>query len=395
MDGDGLLVPKVVNYDGTSVTSAPLGASAPLAKVGVAFKDRLVLAQGADVLFSPIEVDGGPPGTWDAEAKISLPREVMGMAPMGSKLLCFHPGRVSRIAGQIPPGHLVDSDMYVDTLTDQVGCTVPHTIVPWNENVCFVDERGVYMTDGASVRNLTEQGGISDFWRDIYAAKATANPAVCAGVYFDYLIISVRGQPGATHFTLICDLNTRGWFRFSNHNVMAMVPSEGNFEELYGGRWADNRMVRVSDMFSGTTLATPEALGVAPMALSTVDMIDGDGTPVLASLETGWQRLGEEGPKQLKQLFCSYRHQSYTSPSSAQAVEVLWRRNPASTTDILAYDSLGKLPTVQEYTRKRLRIGGKHYGAQVKVTALLPSRFFNVSDIGIAGASNDRGKVTR
>jgi hypothetical protein len=346
-----------------------------------------VLGAGADVFFSPIEADGGPTAAWDPVAKISLAREAMGFGLTGSKLLVFHPGRISRVSGQIPPGNLVDTDMYVDTLTDQVGCTAPHTIVPWNENVCFVDERGIYLTDGASVRNLTEQGGISDFWRDIYAARDQVNPAVCSGVYFDYLIVSVRSASGS-HFTLICDLNTRGWFRFSNHLVQSMVPSEGNFEELYGGRWDSNRMVRVSDMFSGTTLAG----GAVP---GTDDMVDGDGTPVLASVETGWQRLGEEGLKQLKQVFVSYRHQSYEAPNTAGAVEVLWRKDPAATTDVLPYATLGRLPSVSEYTRKRLPIGGKWYGAQIRVEAKLPSRFFNLSDIGIAGAGNDRGKVTR
>jgi len=392
MDGNGAEVPKVVNYDGTTVTVASIDASAPHAKVGIAFKDRLVLGAGADVYFSPIEADGGPTSAWDPVAKISLPREAMGFGLTGAKLLVFHPGRVSRISGQIPPGNLVDTDMYVDTLTDQVGCTVPHTIVPWNENVCFADERGIYLTDGASVRNLTEQGGISDFWRDIYASRDQANPSVCSGVYFDYLIVSVRGT-GGVHFTLICDLNTRGWFRFSNHLVQCMVPSEGNFEELYGGRWDTSRMIRISDMFTGTTLATPDAL--EERALTTSDMVDGDGTPVLASVETGWQRLGEEGLKQLKQVFVSYRHQSYDTPNASGAVEVLWRKDPAATTDILPYASLGTLPGVSEYTRKRLPIGGKWYGAQIRIAAKLPCRFFNVSDIGIAGAGNDRGRVTR
>jgi len=384
MDGTGTVVPIYVTWDGTTETHGSIHASAPKAPVGVAHKDRLVLGMGSDIYFSPLETDGGPLGAWDALAKISVSKQVTGLAAMGGKLLVFHAARTSRIQGQIPPGALLDSDMYVDQLTDQVGCTIPQTICYWNENVVFADERGVYLTDGASVRNLTEQGGMGDFWRDIYATR-DAVPSVSASIYFDYLIISVRAAVGA--YVLLCDLNTRAWFRFTNLSIQAMVPSEGTFEEVYAGLNV-GRLTRLSTTFAGSSLAE---FGGPPESL--IDQVDDNGVAVLPEMQTGWARLGNEGRKQMRFVFLSYRHQSYEHPALTDAIEILYRKDPATTTDLLGYTKLGEMGTVSEYTRKRLPVLGKHYGVQFWIRAKRPSRFFNISDVGIGAQVNDRGKV--
>jgi len=394
LDGSEAVVPIWLAFDGTAQTNGSINATAPKAPVGVAYKERLVLGSGSDVLFSPLPTEGtapdmGPRAAWDPISKISLSKPVTGLAAMGSKLIVFHSSRISRIGGQVAPATDVDSDMYQDTLTDQIGCTDPQTIVYWNENVCFADERGVYMTDGASVRNLTEQGGIGDFWREVYAARGTA-PSISAAIYFDYLVVSVLGASGQ-NWILICDLNTRGWFRFSNLPAQAMVASEGNFEEIWLGL-VGGRLTRMSDMFSGTTLADPTP---APLALPvTVDQVDGNGTPVLPEMQTGWSRLSpDEQRKQIRFVFVSYRHQSYDHPDLDDAIEVYYRKDPANTTDLVAYTKLGEMGTVTEYTRKRLPVLGKHYGVQFWIRAKQPSRFFNISDIGVGATPNDRGKV--
>ena len=383
-DGSETVIPIWVSFDGTTQTNGSVHASAPKASVGAVHKDRLVVGYGSDIYFSPLETDGGPLGTWDPISKISVSKQVTGLGTLGGKLLCFHASRISRVQGQIAPANLVDSDMYVDTLTDQVGCTIPQTICAWNENLVFADERGVYLTDGASVRNLTEQGGIGDFWRDIYATRAAA-PSVSAGIYFDYLVVSVLAEGGS--YTLLCDLNTRGWFRFTNLSIQAMVPSEGTSEEIFAGLNI-GRLIRLSNMFKGSTLVE---IGVPPEIM--IDQIDGNGVPVLPEMQTGWARLGEESPKQMRFVFVSYRHQSYEHPAIEDAVEVLYRKDPTVTTDMTAFTSLGHLGMVEEYSRKRLPVLGKHYGVQFYIRAKHPSRFFDLTDIGVGATPNDRGKV--
>ena len=387
MDGSETVVPIWISHDGTTQTNGSVHASAPRAPVGVVYKDRLVLGSGSDIYFSPLETAGGPLAAWDPVSKIGVSKTVTGFAALAGKLLVFHPSRISRVQGQLAPEALVDSDMYVDTLTDQVGCTIPQTIAYWNENACFADERGVYMTDGASVRNLTEQGGIGDFWRDIFAARAAA-PSISAGIYFDYLVLSVLGASGE-NWVLLCDLNSKGWFRFSNIRAQAMVASEGSFEEVWAGL-SEGRLTKVSDMFAGTSLGDPSP---EPTVAAAADQIDGNGSPVLAEMQTGWARLGEEGRKQIRFAFLSYRHQSWDNPDITDAVEVYFRKDPAATGDLGSYKKLGELGTVSEYTRKRLPVLGKHYGVQFWIRANRPSRFFNISDVGVGLTANDRGKV--
>ena len=381
-DGAGLAVPKAVSWNGTAWTVVNCGAACPTTSCGVAYKDRLVIAKGSDVHFSPLETDGGPPGAWDAAAKIGVTGTVYGMAPMVGKLLVFHAGRISRISGTIPPGTDIDSDMYVDTLTDQVGATLPATICHWNENVLFADERGVHMTDGATTRNLTEQGGIGDFWREAYSLRV-AGYTVCATVYFDMLMVSIITMSGS--YFLVCDLNSRAWFRFTNHPANSMIPSEGSVEEVYAGHNLTNRLSLVSEMVS-------EPFGqVAPLA----NEVDGNGQAVLPVLETGWEKMGPEGQQQFKQVYLSYQHESATSVDRPDAVNVSFRTDPLQVDLAKPFTTAGLLPRTDDYERKRLAIGRRGYGIQIRVASVKPTRIFRINDIGIAAHKQDRGKVSR
>ena len=186
MDGAGLTVPKYVTFDGTTVAVTDVNASAPKAKVGLAYRQRLCLAGDPanpyNVYFSRTEDDPDGQGlsALGPEVLGGTNNEVTGLAAMASQILVFHPAMIERIRGTTPPETDVDDDMFVETLTDQVGCVHPQTILPWRENIIFADERGVFMTDGSTVRNLTELGGMGDFWRQAYGSRIagpTASPA--------------------------------------------------------------------------------------------------------------------------------------------------------------------------------------------------------------------------
>jgi len=106
-DGAGLTVPKVVTYDGTTVTVADAHASTPKGKVGIAYKARLVVAGDPaapqKVFFSQLEEDGGPLAAWDSVSWIGTTNEVTGMAPMSGQILVYHPAAIERIRGSVPP----------------------------------------------------------------------------------------------------------------------------------------------------------------------------------------------------------------------------------------------------------------------------------------------------
>lgn len=397
-DGAGLTVPKVVTYDGTTVTVADAHASTPKGKVGIAYKARLVVAGDPaapqKVFFSQLEEDGGPLAAWDSVSWIGTTNEVTGMAPMSGQILVYHPAAIERIRGSVPPALDVDTDMFVEPLTEQVGCTLPQTIAPWRENIVFADERGIFLTDGSTVRNLAELGGIGDFWRVAYGNRIALN-AVSAGIFLDYLLVTVNCTvpPAlAVNFTLVCDLNTRSWFRFTNFPATTYIPSESAMEQSWVGHLTTNRMVRLSRMFQDQ-IPPPDPLP---------DYVDGNGVPVLSSFTTGFERLTEkEGMQRLHHLFTSYHHQSFTRGITADGLKVEYRTDPPTPEDIdfatgsvTGWVEAGKLPDVIEYSRKKLPVGKRGYGVMVRVTALTPSRIHRFYALGVQQTSQDRAKVT-
>jgi len=393
MDGAGATVPKVVTFSAAAVS---LPASAPKAKVGIPYKGRLVLggdpANPSRVSFSPLEDAGGPVSAWDAQAWIGTNNEVTGLAAMAGQILVFHPAAIERIRGSIPPGTDIEvDDMFAETLTEQVGCTLPHTIVPWRENIIFADERGVFLTDGSTVRNLAELGGMGDFWRMAYGSRVTDQGVSC-GIFLDYLLVTVNASVSGVpvSFTLVCDLNTRSWFRFTNFPATCYIQSESAMEQCWVGHLGTNRLARVSTMF------------MDPLPLTTSDYVDGNGVPVLSSFTTGFERMGEEeGLTRLRNIYTSYHHQSFTRAETADGVLVEFRTDPPDPSDIdtasgavTGWTEAGRMPDALVYTRKRVDVGRRGYGIMVRVSALTPSRVHRFFSVGIERTNQDRAKVT-
>jgi hypothetical protein len=405
LDAAGAFRPRRVEWTAASPTLDLItDVNAPKAKVGIAYLERLFVAgdpaNPSNIYSSPLPEDGGPTtGTWDVtEGHIGTNNEVTGMAAMAGQVLVFHPGSIERLRGKVPPGYGVDVnavDMFMDTLTEQVGCTQPHTIVPWRENIIFADERGIFLTDGSAVKNLTELGGIGDFWRVAYGARINAPGSVSCGTFLDYLIVTVNcSVPPALafNFTLACDLNTRSWFRFSNWPATCYIQSESAIEQSWAGHLTTNRLSRVSSMFQDP-VPPPDPLP---------DYVDGNGLAVLPSLTTGFHRLDkEEGMTRLHNLFVSYHHQSFLRSPAEYGLRVEYRTDPPTPEDIdmatgsvVGWAEAGQLPDVIEYSRKKLPVGKRGYGVMVRVTDLTPSRITRVYSVGVQKTSQDRAKVT-
>lgn len=402
-DGAGLTAPTVVTFTGAAPVAVLMtAADAPHARVGIAYKGRLVCAgvpaTPSNVYFSRLEDDtlgAGPLAPWDTEAWIGTNTEVTGLAPMAGQILAYHAAAIERIRGSIPPGTDIEvDDMFTESLTEQVGCTQPQTITPWRENIIFADERGVFLTDGSTVRNLTELGGIGDFWRVAYGNKIALN-GVSAGIFLDYLVVTVNCTvpPAlAVNFTFVCDLNTRSWFRFTNFPATCYVPSEDAMEQSWVGHLGTNKIVRLSRMFQD----------VVPPPVPLPDYVDGNGVPVLSSMTTGFNRLAkDEGMLRLHHIFLSYHHQSFTREQENAALKVEYRTDPPTPEDIdLATGSVsgwqlaGSLPDVAEYSRKKLPLGKRAFGVMVRVTDIQSSRITRVYSIGVERTSQDRAKVT-
>jgi len=398
-DGAGLTVPTVVTWTGAAPVAAAVIGTAPKAKIGIAYKSRLVVAgdpaNPSRVFFSKLEEDGGPLVAWDPDSWKDANNEVTGLAPMAGQILIYHPAAIERLRGSVPPEADVDTDMFTEPLTEQVGCLVAHTITPWRENIIFADERGVFLTDGSTVRNLTELGGMGDFWRVAYGNRIIGPGSVSCGTFLDYLLVTVNCTvpPAlAVNFTLVCDLNTRSWFRFTNWPSTCYITSESAMEQTWAGHLVTNRLCRTSRMFQD----------VVPPPVPLPDYTDGNGTPVLSSFTTGFTRLAEaEGMQRLHGVFTSYHHESFTRAVAPDGVKIEYRTDPPTPEDIdLATGSVtgwteaGRLPDVQSYSRKKLPVGKRGFGIMLRISALTPSRIHRFYAIGVQKTSQDRAKVT-
>ena len=404
-DASGLAVPKAVTFDGTNLAITSLPATAPKAKLVEVFKDRLIAAgdpaNPQNVYFSNLESKGsganedtapfGPMRDWDVKSLIGTSRDVSALGPMAAQILVFHSKSIERIRGGIPPETNVDSDMSTDMFSDQMGCTDPASVCNWQENVLFANARGVHLTDGATIRSLTDQGSIGDFWRWVYSRKRTGTQVVC-GVFLDFLIVTILtdyvpvGGSGQEAFTFICDLNERTWFRFSNFRTTCYIESELGGEEMWAGVSPENRLYRVGPTFYGNQ-DIPEGLARTTL----VDAIDADGKPVLPFIDLGWKRLGPEGVKRVRHIYVS--HQTRMASGSGDVFDVQYNTDIGTELLFPAMISAGMLPTVTHYTRHRLKMGKRGYGVRLIVKQTAPTAVTRLYDVAVDEWPQDRGKL--
>jgi hypothetical protein len=398
------LTPRVVTWNGSATTIAAMThATAPKARYGTVYKDRLVVANlpgnESQVRFSypgfilKDDANTGNPVTmkWDDLSFLNTSLAITGVTAMRSMLLVFHAGSVERIRGSIPPGTDINSDMFLESLFDRAGCTDARSIAHWNDNCIFADERGIHLTDGSIVRNLISQAGLLYYWRTLYREKQT----LAAEVYLDYYIITVTRTDGIS-VTLVVDLNRRSIFRFTNIKATCFIPSVGAQEKLWFGH-PQNRLAELSSCFFPvfTTAANQDA----------------DGTPVLPMFETYWYRFGEIGLKRVRHLYLSY---DVRVPGAAVAAQ--WRRDldpeadppaavatngstPMMTVEYIQgpqrtdWEAAGTLPSSDDIRRQRLPVGKQALGMAFRVKQAAPSSVTRIFDLSAYQWPSERSRL--
>jgi hypothetical protein len=399
-DSSGANVPQVVTYPGGVFNVARMDASAPKAPVGVS-RGNYIIAGGAqpNTNFAWWSYPGDPMHAWDANSNTKTKDVISALGALRGVILVFHPGSVERIRGVTPDHTGGTGDLFLESLFDRVGCVFPKSIAYWNENCIFADSHGVHLTDGAVIRNLATQGSILTYWRTVYGNAVS----VAGTTFLDYYLVTVRRSDG-TAITLICDLNARQWFRFTNVYALSMFGSSGttSTERIWGGMAGTNRLARISPCFFPSLLATPIA--------------DDDGTPVLPSFETAWMRAGREGRKRTRFGYLSYDVRDSGARSDAapsgwrNGVEIdpeLTQQPPPEVLNVAAmlevgfitspsnlnYTIMGSLPSSADYTRYRLPIWRAPYGIAFRVRQMQPSVVTRIYDLALEGQPMEESRV--
>jgi hypothetical protein len=319
-------------YDGTNNAAAIAGAPAGI--YGLTYKDYSILSCSDANLNRIWFSDPGDPATWDTtNSWWDTTHNHTGLAALRNAILIFSAGHVERLRGSIPPAaEGAGSDFELDELFE-LGCADARSIVNFGDQVVWADGHGVYITDGATYDDLTELGGMKTYYGSLYEGVAT--PRLVAGTYQNRYVLWIFDAQTLVD-TLVCELKTRNWYRFSNIPALAIAHASAALEELYlinapigvGGN------VRVSKF---STVFSPSA----------TTKNDAEGTAVTPILETPFYEIGSPNLKSWHELLPTFDLRD--SASDDPAITVGYITSPEET----SYTSITpNLTETTEMTRK-------------------------------------------
>lgn len=357
---NGTTAPK--SYTGS--TLADLAGSPPAAKYAGVYKDRTLLgntsAQPQRLSFS----DAGDPTTWNAAGYIDTGDPIKGLATLRNAVLVYHDGRTERIRGATPPPN---TDMVLEPLFDQ-GCIDARSIALYGEFVIFANTTGVFLTDAATILDLTEAGGLSKYWQTLMSSYAASTWTLSAGVFRGNYVISVMN--GTTFKDcLVCDLDRRVWFRLSNVKGLTFAPAYGTAAELYFGVRGAARVGSFSSVF-------------APAATY---KSDAESTAVAPVVETQFTPL--EGQLRIKHVYVG--HDIRDAATDNPILTVSYVTSPEAT----AYTDLGTtLAETSAYKRSRIPVNLAVGGIGFKVTQTNASSDTYLYGLELEGHSQEKSR---
>lgn len=342
-DLDGTAVPSV--YDGTA-NAAAMGGTTPTGAVGCVFKDHLVLARSSTNTNRKWFSNGGDPTTWDTAADGQWDDSdfpIQGLAATRNMILVFGEGQTSRCRFEVIPG-VAGSD-FVEEPLFSIGCSDPGSIAVNDDYVVFANSNGVYLTDGIGIQDLTEAGGIKQYWLTTLAGYSSSY-TIAAAIFRNKYHVSVMN--GATLIdSLVCDIVRKVWWRNSNLDCTMMVSTPiGLYDVAPTLYMAERSAARIADL---GTMYTP----------SGTYKNDGDGVAVTPILETPYY-MGKQGLKRWRRMYLTYGMTDAATDNPTLAVSEQTDPESASYSSVASFSE-------SAYTRQRMDLAERTMGVQLKV----------------------------
>ncbi len=271
-------------WDGTANVSVATGS--PAAPLDVAVYKDFSVAVGDDSGTNPTTVffsNAGDPTTWQTGVSyINTKDNLVAVAALRDVIILFGKTSIQRILGSIPPGN-GPSDMRLDYLTPSYqGILDSRSIVAYQSGVIFADDQAVWFTEGVSLKNLTEKGGIQQYWRKLIEHDGAAYAV--AWLHRGYYFITLWKIAGGTPIdTLVCDLDRNAWYRMSNMDFLG-----GAAGGVFSG--VDDTALAYQHSDGSVRLAT-----ISSIFGTDVSGQDPNGVWIQPTIETpymrGWMRL--------------------------------------------------------------------------------------------------------
>lgn len=273
----------------------------------IPWKNRLIGAVGERIVPGP---PGDPGQPWDDDAVYVMDQRITGLATVATITMIFYEGHTDRLRGTTPAGYdVVEGDFDFSLLWPEVGCMDAFSICKYNDAVIWADRNGVYLTDGAIPIDLTERGGIRDYWREVMEPLTgdidNDNIRVACGMLAgDVLKVTITNHATQTHIkTFVCNVPARVWWTDSNHPFACYFPSAasptGGNKELFAGTYVPTREVaELSHTFEPGQLADENGVDILPVVEYPYARFAA-GTNVIVDAYLGYQLEGvpllEEG----------------------------------------------------------------------------------------------------
>jgi hypothetical protein len=266
---DGGTLPAYYKSDGTvgQLTAAPTGQTICV------YKDHTVIArtptQNSRVWFSA----PGDPTTWDTSFGYwDSTGDITGIAPTLNSIIIFHHDSTERLRGTTPPP---GSDFALEPLFPNVGCLDSRSIVSWQNRIIFASAQGIYMTDGASVVDLTAGAQTKSYWQSILSGYSRATWVIAGGVYRGHYIVSIYNGSGLVD-NLCFSLENQTMWRFTNlFGSHFFSLTDQSQEKLYMGSANTARVAELSSLWNPSSTVKQDADGTSPTPIVETAMFRG------------------------------------------------------------------------------------------------------------------------
>lgn len=285
-------------YTASASTYTTLSATAPRARYAAAYKARLVLANDGTnqnrVWFSGI-YDTTSATAWSTGATgrwIDTTYPITALASLQNLMLVFSNGHVERIRGNTPGGGGQAGDIVLEPLFD-VGVGDSRQVVVAEDKCYFANDQGVYMTDGANLTDLTEQGGVARTWQSANHSGIDESLCYASG----WLFVLAGNQPW------MVNVQKRAWYALSFGSGMC----EGGALSVQA---SNDEAYAFKDGTSGSSEARMIAL--TPMLTQSASH-DADGSAIVGTLQTR-SFLSSLRIKRYRRFFARYE---VTDPGTA------------------------------------------------------------------------------
>lgn len=261
------------------------------------WKSRIVGASGEFFVFGPPIGDAGTlvGVAWDEDSKYAVSQPIVAIHEMRGAILLFYSGFMERVRGTTPAGYgVLTDDILREDLFGDVGCVDAFSVTEWNDMVVWADRKGIYYTDGAAPVDLTEQGGIKDYFTSIMA-DYSPDWRVSSGVFDNLLFTTIYDLNADVEIiTFVCDLPKRIFYHFSNFPFSCFIRNLKGVDELWAGvAQTDGRVATVKGLLLEEGKEDANSQAIMPY-LESVYLRYANGPQRVLDLYVGYELMGNQ-----------------------------------------------------------------------------------------------------